>query len=84
MDQAQSQDIVAPSSGIHLVLPSYYSSKKFDLLNPQTTDGRVIFCLPWLGHILVGITDEPSTVQQHPIPGSDNVQWLLKGCMFLY
>ena len=40
-------DIVCPSAGIHIVLPDYYSPSNMGLLDPATSDGRVIFFLPW-------------------------------------
>ena len=33
--------------GLHIVLPGYYSPKTMGLLDPATSDGRVIFFLPW-------------------------------------
>ena len=33
--------------GLHIVLPGYYSPRTMGLLDPATSDGRVIFFLPW-------------------------------------
>jgi glycerol-3-phosphate dehydrogenase len=33
--------------GVHIVLPGYYSPQQMGLLDPATSDGRVIFFLPW-------------------------------------
>lgn len=49
MDEGeQCQDLVVPSSGVHIVLPDYYSPRDMGLLDPATSDGRVIFFLPWV------------------------------------
>jgi glycerol-3-phosphate dehydrogenase len=38
--------ICQPSAGVHIVLPGYYTPSGFGLLDPATSDGRVIFFLP--------------------------------------
>ena len=49
MDNPEAPNIVQPSAGIHIMLPSYYSPRTMGLLDPATSDGRVIFFLPWQG-----------------------------------
>ena len=46
MDKKEARTICAPSSGVHIVLPGYYSPNDMGLLDPATSDGRVIFFLP--------------------------------------
>ncbi|KAI8073382.1 FAD dependent oxidoreductase-domain-containing protein [Gongronella butleri] len=78
MDDKENQDIVAPSSGVHIILPNYYSPRNMGLLDPATSDGRVIFFLPWLGNTIAGTTDSPTEVTQNPLPKEDEVQWILE------
>lgn len=47
MDNQALANICAPSAGVHVVLPGYYSPESMGLLDPSTSDGRVIFFLPW-------------------------------------
>lgn len=47
------------------------------LLDPATSDGRVIFFLPWQGNAIAGTTDAPSEVSQDPVPKEDEIQWIL-------
>ena len=47
MDNQNVGNICAPSAGVHVVLPGYYSPQSMGLLDPATSDGRVIFFLPW-------------------------------------
>lgn len=47
------------------------------LLDPATSDGRVIFFLPWQGNVIAGTTDSPTTVSQNPIPSEKDIQWIL-------
>ncbi len=49
MDNPDTPNIIQPSAGIHIVLPGYYSPRSMGLLDPSTSDGRVIFFLPWEG-----------------------------------
>ncbi|UZJ52343.1 hypothetical protein CBS101457_001663 [Exobasidium rhododendri] len=77
MDVPTAQEIVAPSSGVHITLPGYYSPRDMGLIDPQTSDGRVIFFLPWQGNTIAGTTDTASPVEQHPVPKEEEIQWIL-------
>ncbi|KFY63710.1 hypothetical protein V496_03777 [Pseudogymnoascus sp. VKM F-4515 (FW-2607)] len=77
MDEPSIKEIVAPSSGVHIVLPGYYSPSNMGLIDPKTSDGRVIFFLPWQGNTIAGTTDAPTTIQQNPIAGEDEIDWIL-------
>lgn len=76
-DDATSSEIVAPSSGVHIVLPGYYSPGSMGLIDPSTSDGRVIFFLPWQGNTIAGTTDAPTTITQHPMPREEEINWIL-------
>lgn len=78
LDDPTVQPIVAPSSGVHVILPGYYSPSKMGLIDPSTSDGRVIFFLPWLGNTIVGTTDDPSIISQNPLPDEQSIEWILK------
>lgn len=54
LDDPSVQEIVAPSSGVHITLPAYLGPKSMGLLDPNTSDGRVIFFLPWQGNVIAG------------------------------
>jgi glycerol-3-phosphate dehydrogenase len=77
LDDNTVKEIVAPSSGVHITLPNYYGPKGMGLLDPATSDGRVIFFLPWQGNVIAGTTDSPTDVTQHPIPKEEEIQWIL-------
>jgi len=70
--------IVQPSSGVHITLPNYYSPGSLGLIDPQTSDGRVIFFLPWQGNTIAGTTDSPSRVEKDPVPREEDIQWILE------
>ena len=77
MDDQSVQEIVAPSSGVHVILPGYYSPQKMGLIDPSTSDGRVIFFLPWQGNTIAGTTDAPTKITQNPIAGEQEIEWIL-------
>lgn len=77
MDEPTSSDIVSPASGVHITLPAYYAPGKMGLIDPSTSDGRVIFFLPWEGHTIAGTTDSPSEVTWNPIPKEEEIEWIL-------
>lgn len=56
---------------------NYYGPKGLGLLDPATSDGRVIFFLPWQGNVIAGTTDSPTSVSQNPIPPEKEIQWIL-------
>lgn len=78
MDDQTVQEIVAPSSGVHVILPGYFSPSKMGLIDPRTSDGRVVFFLPWQGNTIAGTTDAPCNITQNPIPGEEEIGWILK------
>jgi glycerol-3-phosphate dehydrogenase len=77
MDDGECKEIVAPSSGVHVILPGYYSPGKMGLLDPSTSDGRVIFFLPWQGNTIAGTTDSPSPISPTPLPDEESIKWIL-------
>ncbi|KAL7624462.1 mitochondrial glycerol-3-phosphate dehydrogenase [Parahypoxylon ruwenzoriense] len=77
LDDQDCKEIVAPASGVHVILPGYYSPSNMGLIDPSTSDGRVIFFLPWQGNTIAGTTDEPTTISQNPLPDEKSIQWIL-------
>jgi len=58
MDDPQAKNIIAASRGVHLVLPKQFVPKDAAIMVPHTTDGRVLFAVPWHGYVVLGTTDE--------------------------
>ncbi|KAF9565110.1 DAO-domain-containing protein [Agrocybe pediades] len=78
MDNPSHDAIVSPSSGVHITLPNYYSPRKMGLLDPATSDGRVIFFLPWQGNTIAGTTDTPARVSRDPVATEEDIRWILE------
>ncbi|XP_011698622.1 PREDICTED: glycerol-3-phosphate dehydrogenase, mitochondrial isoform X1 [Wasmannia auropunctata] len=78
MDDQNVPTICSPSSGVHIVLPGYYSPDQMGLLDPATSDGRVIFFLPWQKQTIAGTTDLPCEVTHNPRPTEDEIMFILQ------
>ncbi|MCF6178591.1 MAG: FAD-dependent oxidoreductase, partial [Geopsychrobacter sp.] len=78
MDNPDVQKILSTSSGIHIVLDKHFAPPDTGLMIPKTEDGRVLFVLPWEGHALVGTTDEPAEISEHPKPLEREIDYLLR------
>lgn len=57
MDQPGVRKSIQPSQGIHLVFDQSFLGGKDALMIPKTSDGRVLFAVPWQGKLVVGTTD---------------------------
>jgi len=77
MDEASAQAILKSSSGVHIVLPRSFVPPKTGLMIPKTDDGRVLFILPWQGHALIGTTENPSEIVDHPRAQEAEIEYLL-------
>ena len=53
------QAMISPSQGVHLVFDRSFLPGDSAIMVPRTSDGRVMFAIPWHGHTLVGTTDTP-------------------------
>jgi glycerol-3-phosphate dehydrogenase len=70
---------LSPSQGAHLVLDAEFLPGSDALLIPRTSDGRVLFLIPWQGKVLLGTTDTPrADVPFEPAPFDDEVDYLLQ------
>lgn len=70
---------IRPSKGVHLVLPANILSSNMAMLIPKTSDGRMVFALPFEGNLLLGTTDEPLHDLGHePVLQAAEVAFLLK------
>jgi len=78
MDERAAPPIIRPSRGSHIVLGSEFLPGRCAMLVPRTEDGRVIFAIPWQGHVIVGTTDV-ATVETpaEPRPTTEEIDFLL-------
>lgn len=79
LDDSKAKQLIAPSQGVHIVLPKSFQPNKMALLIPHTEDGRVIFLVPWHDRVLVGTTEtfvKKPTLEPKPL--KNEIEFLLK------
>ena len=70
---------IVPSQGIHLVFDKSFLPSEHALMIPKTSDGRVLFAVPWHDKIVVGTTD--TLIKSHslePIALEKEIQFVLE------
>lgn len=78
MDTPATKPIVRPSQGVHLVFDKSFLNGNSALMIPETSDGRVLFAVPWHGSLLVGTTDTPlSEHSMEPVALEKEIDFIL-------
>jgi len=78
MDNATAEPKLCVSQGTHIVLDRSFYSSLHALMIPKTSDGRVLFAVPWHGKVLVGTTDTPvAAASLEPAAMEEEISFLL-------
>ena len=79
LDDPHAPPILTHSRGSHLVVAGdALGDPRAALLVPKTSDGRVLFAVPWHGHVVIGTTDVPVDAPvDDPQPTDDEVAYIL-------
>ena len=73
------EPMIAPSQGIHLVFDGSFLAGDSAVMVPHTSDGRILFAIPWHGHTVVGTTDTPiSEPALEPVPMEEEIEFILQ------
>jgi len=73
------EPMIAPSQGVHLVFDSSFLPGDSAIMVPHTSDGRVMFAIPWHGHTLVGTTDTPvAEPSAEPVAQEQEIEFILQ------
>ena len=79
MDQPDAPKMIQPSQGVHLVLEGSFLGGSDALMIPETSDGRVLFAVPWQGKLVVGTTDTlRKKPKMEPQPLSSEIAFILE------
>jgi glycerol-3-phosphate dehydrogenase len=79
MDNPDAQTMISPSQGIHLVLDRSFLRGDTAVMVPHTSDGRVLFAIPWHEHTVVGTTDTPIEHPSYePLPYEEEIEFILE------
>jgi glycerol-3-phosphate dehydrogenase len=73
------EPMIAPSQGIHLVFDRSFLAGDSAIMVPHTSDGRVMFAIPWHGHTVVGTTDMPmAEAALEPVAREEEIAFILQ------
>lgn len=79
MDTPKARDLVRVSQGVHLVLDKTFVPGDYAIMIPQTSDGRVLFAVPWHNKVVVGTTDvQKDTHELEPRALESEVDFILE------
>lgn len=77
-DDKSHKNIITPSQGIHIVADKKFYTGKEALLIPRTTDGRILFAVPWHGKVLLGTTDmKVDSTADEPVATEEEIHFVL-------
>ncbi len=78
MDNKTTDKIVSPSQGVHIVIDKKHFESIHALMVPKTSDGRVLFAVPWHNAVIVGTTDTAvSKIEIEPTAFKEEVEFIL-------
>lgn len=79
MDQPGSRKLIVPSQGVHIVLDKSFLNGPHAIMVPHTTDGRVLFAVPWNGYVVVGTTDtQIEKPLEEPVALEQEIEFILE------
>ena len=79
MAEPAAEQMVSPSQGIHLVFEKSFLRANAAIMVPRTSDGRVLFAIPWHDHTVVGTTDTPIDAPSYePKPLENEIAFVLE------
>ena len=83
LDQPSAKPMIRPSQGVHIVLDREFIKSTHAIMVPHTSDGRVLFAVPWNKHVIVGTTDTPvDNALEEPIALEREIEFILDNAGF--
>lgn len=78
-DTPNVKPIISSSRGSHLVVDGDFLPNGTAVMVPKTTDGRLLFLVPWLNKVIVGTTDVPDNdLCLEPKPTEEEIDFMLE------
>jgi glycerol-3-phosphate dehydrogenase len=79
LDTPRATNWIRPSQGIHLVLDQKFLIGNHAIMVPQTSDGRVMFAVPWYNRVVLGTTDTlVDEASLEPCPLDEEIDFVLE------
>ena len=76
LENPQAEPLLAVSRGTHFAFDRAWAPGSDGLLIPKTSDGRVLFLLPWEGRTIAGTTDIRAEPSRDPEPSAEELDYL--------
>lgn len=81
MDDPVATKTIVASQGVHLVVDKKFLGSSSALMIPKTSDGRVLFAVPWHDKVILGTTDTlVPDITLEPKPLDEEVDFILDTC----
>ncbi len=81
LDSPKKANMVRPSQGVHIILDQSFLKSDAALMIPKTSDGRVLFAVPWYNDVLIGTTDTPLNESLlEPKALDEEIDFILNNC----
>jgi glycerol-3-phosphate dehydrogenase len=78
LEDKSSRKMISPSQGIHLVVDKQFFTGNSALMVPKTSDGRVLFIVPWHHQLVIGTTDtKVNNISEEPVALEEEINFLL-------
>jgi len=79
MNDPKAKNIIRPSQGVHIILDQSFLQSDSAIMIPKTSDGRVLFAVPWHNKVILGTTDTPLDAHSlEPKPLEEEIEFILK------
>ena len=79
MDKPDAKKTIRPSQGVHVILDKSFLQGNSAIMIPKTSDGRVLFAVPWHGKVVVGTTDtQVEEASLEPRALEEEIDFILK------
>lgn len=79
MDEPGHQQMITPSQGIHIVVDKKFLPGDAAIMIPRTSDGRVLFAVPWHDKTVIGTTDTAiKVIDEEPVPLQSEIDFILQ------
>lgn len=79
MDDPTARVSIRPSQGVHLIVDKDFLPGEYAFLLPQTSDGRILFAVPWHRKVILGTTDTPvEDISAEPLALRKEIDFILE------
>ena len=79
LDAPEAPAMLSPSQGVHIAVAAKFLPGETAIMVPKTSDGRVLFVVPWHGRVLLGTTDTAvPEITLEPKPLDAEIDFILK------